>query len=128
LNPLVREEAWRIAGEAMRNSFHHADARHITVTLHYGARQFRLTVVDDGKGIEAATIEGQQPASHFGLPGMRERAAIIGGQLDVRSVMGRSTEVELRVPGSNAYEAAARTWHWRDAFRRRRAPADNAER
>jgi len=128
LNPLVREEAWRIAGEAMRNSFHHADARHITVTLHYGARQFRLTVVDDGKGIEAATIEGQQPASHFGLPGMRERAAIIGGRLDVRSVMGRSTEVELRVPGSNAYEAAARTWHWRDAFRRKRAPADNAER
>jgi signal transduction histidine kinase/sugar lactone lactonase YvrE len=128
LNPLVREEAWRIAGEAMRNSFHHADARHVTVTLHYGARQFRLTVVDDGKGIEAATIEGQQPASHFGLPGMRERAAIIGGQLDVRSVMGRSTEVELRVPGSNAYEAAARTWHWRDAFRRKRAPADNAER
>jgi len=128
LNPLVREEAWRIAGEAMRNSFHHADARHITVTLHYGARQLRLTIVDDGKGIEAATIEGQQPASHFGLPGMRERAAIIGGQLDVRSVMGRGTEVELRVPGSNAYEAAARTWHWRDAFRRKSAPADNAER
>jgi ligand-binding sensor domain-containing protein/signal transduction histidine kinase len=128
LNPLVREEAWRIAGEAMRNSFHHADARHITVTLHYGARQFRLTIVDDGKGIEAATIEGQQPASHFGLPGMRERAAIIGGQLDVRSVMGRGTEVELRVPGSNAYEAAARTWRWGDAFRRKRAPEDNAER
>src|SRR6185369_3633611 len=92
LNPLVREEAWRIAGEALRNSFHHADARHITVTLHYGARQFRLTIVDDGKGIEAATIEGQQPASHFGLPGMRERAAVIGGQLDVRSATGRGTE------------------------------------
>jgi hypothetical protein len=42
--------------------------------------------------------------------------------------MGRGTEVELRVPGSNAYEAAARTWHWWDAFRRKRAPEDNAER
>lgn len=128
LNPLLREEACRIAGEALRNSFRHADARHITVTLHYGVRQFRLTVVDDGKGIEAATIEGQQPASHFGLPGMRERAAIIGGQLDVRSTMGRGTEVELRVPGRNAYDAAARNWHWWGVFRRERASAENADR
>jgi len=128
LNPLVREEAWRIAGEALRNSFHHADARNITVTLHYGVRQFRLTVADDGKGIEAATIEGQQPVSHFGLPGMRERAVVIGGQLDVRSAIGRGTEVELRVPGSNAYDAAARNWHWWDAFRRERSPAESADR
>ncbi|MEO8807191.1 MAG: two-component regulator propeller domain-containing protein [Burkholderiaceae bacterium] len=126
LNPLLREEAYRIAGEALRNSFHHADARHITVTLHYGVRQFRLTIVDDGKGIEAATIEGQQPVSHFGLPGMRERAVVVGGQLDVRSTIGRGTEVELRVPGRNAYDAAARTGHWWDAFRRERAPAENA--
>jgi ligand-binding sensor domain-containing protein/signal transduction histidine kinase len=128
LNPLLREEACRIAGEALRNSFHHADARHITVTLHYGVRQFRLTVADDGKGIEAATIEGQQPASHFGLPGMRERAAVVGGQLEVRSTIGRGTEVELRVPGRNAYDAAARTRHWWDAFRRERAPTQNADR
>ena len=124
LNPLVRDEAWRIAGEALRNSFRHADAKHITVTLHYGVRQFRLTVVDDGKGIEAATIEGQQPAGHFGLPGMRERAAVIGGELDVRSAIGRGTAVELRVPGRNAYDAAARTWRWREAFRRNRTPAE----
>jgi signal transduction histidine kinase len=128
LNPLVREEAWRIAGEALRNSFRHADARHISVTLQYGVRQFRLTVVDDGKGIEAATVEGQQPASHFGLPGMRERAGIVGGQLDVRSVMGRGTEVELRVPGRNAYETAVRTFHWRNAFRRGLVPAKKADR
>jgi ligand-binding sensor domain-containing protein/signal transduction histidine kinase len=122
LNPLVREESCRIAGEALRNSFRHAGARHITVTLHYGARQFRLTVADDGKGIETATLEGQQPTSHFGLPGMRERAAIIGAQLDVRSTIGGGTEVELRVPGRNAYEATARTGPWwkraRAAFRR----------
>ncbi|MDR7151719.1 ligand-binding sensor domain-containing protein/signal transduction histidine kinase [Hydrogenophaga palleronii] len=126
LNPLAREEACRIAGEALRNSFHHAGARHISVTLQYGARQFRLTVADDGKGIEAATLQGQQPASHFGLPGMRERAAIIGGQLDVRSAIGRGTEVELRVPALKAYEAAARARHWWDAFQR--TPSENADR
>lgn len=128
LNPLAREEAFRIAGEALRNCFHHADARHISITLQYGVRQFRLTVADDGKGIEAATLEGQQPASHFGLPGMRERASIIGGQLDIRSVIGRGTEVELRVPASKAYEAAAGTQHWWEAFRRRRPPAENSDR
>ena len=128
LNPLVRDEAFRIAGEALRNSFHHADARNITVTLDYGVRQFRLTIVDDGKGIEAATIEGQQPASHFGLPGMRERAAIVGGQLDVRSTIGRGTEVELRVPGRNAYDGVAGKRRWWDALRRERAPAENADR
>lgn len=117
LNPLVREEAFRIAGEALRNCFRHADARNITVTLHYGARQFRLTIVDDGKGIDAVTIEGRQPASHFGLPGMRERAAVVGGQLDVRSTMGRGTEVELRVPGANAYDGVPRERHWWDALR-----------
>ncbi|RQP24890.1 sensor histidine kinase [Piscinibacter terrae] len=129
LYPLVREEAWRIAGEALRNSFRHADARQITVTLYYGARQFRVTVVDDGKGIEAATAAGHQPASHFGLPGMRERAAIVGGQLDVRSAIGRGTEVELCVPGRNAYDGAAptRQRHWWDAFRREPARAENPD-
>jgi ligand-binding sensor domain-containing protein/signal transduction histidine kinase len=127
LNPVVREEAYRIAGEALRNSFRHAEARNIRVTLHYGARQFRLTIVDDGKGIQAATIEGQQPAGHYGLPGMRERALAIGGQLDVRRAIGRGTEVELRVPGRNAYDAATGTGHWRDAFRRERAPAEDAD-
>jgi ligand-binding sensor domain-containing protein/signal transduction histidine kinase len=128
LNPLVRDEAWRIAGEALRNSVSHAEARQINVTLRYGAREFRLTVVDDGKGMEAATLEGQQPASHFGLPGMRERAAIIGGQLDVRSEIGRGTEVELRVPGHNAYGATARTRPWWHAFRGPRGLAENADR
>lgn len=128
LNPLAREEAFRIAGEALRNCFHHSAARRITVTLHYDVRQFRLTVADDGKGIEVATLEGQQPASHFGLPGMRERATIIGGQLSIRSAIGRGTEVELRVPASKAYEAAADTPHWWEAFRRGRPPAENSDR
>nr|WP_246312604.1 sensor histidine kinase [Aquabacterium terrae] len=128
LNPVVREEACRIAAEALRNSFHHADARHIAVTLHYGVRQFRLTIVDDGKGIDAATLEGRQPVSHFGLPGMRERAVVIGGQLEVRSANGRGTEVALRVPGRNAYDAAAHTRHWWHALRRERAPSQNADR
>ena len=51
----------------------------------------------------------QQPAGHFGLPGMRERAAIVGGRLDVRSQLGCETEIELRIPADTAYSTSART-------------------
>src|SRR5262245_56608997 len=50
LNPVVRDEAYRIAGEALRNAVKHAQARQITVTIRYEPRQFRLAIRDDGKG------------------------------------------------------------------------------
>ena len=103
LNPLVRDEAFRIAGEALRNALKHARARHVTVTIHYDRRQLRLVIRDDGTGIDAETMARQQVASHFGLPGMRERAAVVNGQLDVRSEPGAGTEIELRVPPRTAY-------------------------
>jgi signal transduction histidine kinase len=108
LNPVVREEAYRIAGEALRNAVKHAQARKIAVTIHYEARQFRVVICDDGKGIDAVTLQQQQPAGHFGLPGIRERAAIVRGQLDVRSQLGAGTEIELRVPGRIAYRRSTR--------------------
>ena len=81
LNPVVRDEAYRIAGEALRNAFRHAQARHITVEILYDNRQFRLRVRDDGKGIDEDIMQ-RQPSRHFGLHGMRERAEIVGGRLD----------------------------------------------
>jgi signal transduction histidine kinase len=103
LNPAVREEAYRIAAEALRNAVKHARARRITVTIHYDPRQLRLVVGDDGKGIDEETIQRQELPGHFGLPGMRERAAIVKGTLDVRSAPGGGTEIELRVPAAIAY-------------------------
>jgi signal transduction histidine kinase len=112
LNPLVREEAYRIASEALRNAFKHAQPRRITVTIHYDARQLRLTVRDDGQGIDSVTIERQPPAGHFGLRGMRERAAIVKGRLDVRSEPGVGTEIELKIPATIAYAASAGSSWW----------------
>jgi signal transduction histidine kinase len=112
LNPVVRDEAFRIAGEALRNAVKHAQARHVVITIHYEAWQLRLAVHDDGKGIDAETMARQQAAGHFGLPGMRERAAIVKGQLEVRSAIGAGTEIELRVPAAIAYGKAARAWRW----------------
>jgi signal transduction histidine kinase len=107
LSPAVRDEAYRIAGEALRNAFRHARARRITVELQYDKRQFRLRVRDDGKGFDEEDIQ-LQPAGHFGLPGMRERAEDVGGRLEVRSRVDSGTEVELSIPGNIAYGGSAR--------------------
>jgi signal transduction histidine kinase/ligand-binding sensor domain-containing protein len=107
LNPLVRDEAYRIASEALRNAFRHAQARAITVHIRYDKRQFRLRVSDDGKGMDQETII-HQPAKHFGLPGMRERAEIVGGHLELWTKLDSGTQVELSIPGSIAYDGSAR--------------------
>src|SRR5262249_31358161 len=112
LNPVVRDEAYRIAGEALRNAMKHAQARRVTVTIHYEPRQLRLVIHDYGKGIEAETLARQRVEGHFGLPGMRERAGIVNGQFHVRSTIGAGTEIELRVPAAVAYGASARNPWW----------------
>src|SRR6185295_6309656 len=107
LHPILRDDIYRIAGEALRNSFRHAHARRIEVEITYDDRQFRLQVRDDGKGIDG-TVGADQRRGHFGLPGMRERADLIGGRLDVWSEVGVGTEIDLTIPAATAY-AAART-------------------
>jgi signal transduction histidine kinase len=112
LNPVVRDEAYRIAGEALRNAFRHARARRITVAIRYDKRQFRLLVRDDGKGLDEEAVKRAAAAEHFGLPGMRERAEVVGGRLEVRSRLDSGTEVELSVPGAIAYGASTRRSWW----------------
>jgi len=108
LHPILRDEIYRIAAEALRNAFNHAEARQIEVEIRYDNQQFRLRVRDDGKGMDTAVLSGQEPEGHFGLPGMRERARLIGGKLVILSKVGAGTEVELIVPASSAYTAARR--------------------
>ena len=108
LHPILRDEIYRIAGEALRNAFRHAQAQHLEVEIRYDDHQFQLHVRDDGKGMDAALVSGHEPAGHFGLNGMRERAKLIGGDLTVWSEVDAGTEVELRVPASIAYTASRR--------------------
>jgi signal transduction histidine kinase len=105
LHPILRDDIYRIAGEALRNSFRHAHARRIEVEMTYDDRQFRLQVRDDGKGIDRA-VQADQRRGHFGLPGMRERAELAGGRLDVWSEVGVGTEIDLTIPAGKAYAAA----------------------
>jgi signal transduction histidine kinase/ligand-binding sensor domain-containing protein len=103
LHPILRDEIYKIAAEALRNAFHHARAKQVEVELRYDDAQFRLRVRDDGKGIDPGLISSQGIEGHYGLRGMRERAALIQGKLVVWSELDAGTEVELSVPASAAY-------------------------
>jgi signal transduction histidine kinase len=111
VHPILRDDVYRIAREALRNAFHHAQATRIEVEITYREPFLRLRIRDDGKGIDPKLLdEGRD--GHWGLPGMRERAQQIGAQFDMWSKAGAGTEVELRVPGSIAYATSSvRWWH-----------------
>jgi len=104
LHPLVRDDIHRIAREALRNAFRHAQADRIEAEVTYGARELRVRIRDDGKGIDPQHLSGGR-ARHWGLASMRERAVQIGAHLDLWSDAGAGTELELRVPGAIAYVA-----------------------
>jgi signal transduction histidine kinase len=87
----------------LRNAFRHAQARHIEVEIQYDPRQFRLRVVDNGKGIDPAVLNAGGRAGHHGLPGLKERAELAGGKLSVWSKPDSGTEIEVTIPGSIAY-------------------------
>jgi signal transduction histidine kinase/ligand-binding sensor domain-containing protein len=111
LHPIVRDEIYKIAAEALRNAFRHADPGRIEVDIRYEDAQFRLHVRDDGKGIDPEVLTNQGREGHYGLRGMSERAALIGGKLAVWSEVGGGTELELRLPGSIVYATSTkRSW------------------
>lgn len=107
LHPILRDEVYRIAGEAMRNAFRHAKAKQIEVEIRYDEGQLRVRVRDDGKGIDAKYLNDDERPGHYGLRGMRERAKLLGGKLAVWSELDSGTEVELLIPASRAYEKSA---------------------
>jgi len=113
LHPILRDEVYRIAGEAMRNAFKHAQAQRIEVEIRYDERQFRLRVRDDGKGIDSKLLNDDERPGHYGMRGMRERAKLLGGKLAVWSERDSGTELELRISASHAYEGSSvprRSW------------------
>ena len=107
LPPIVQDEVYRIAGEALRNAFRHAHASRIEVELRYDQRRFRLRVRDDGKGIDTDAARGRTYDGHYGIAGMHERAKLVGGTLSVWSEVHSGTEMELTIPASVAYSKSA---------------------
>jgi ligand-binding sensor domain-containing protein/signal transduction histidine kinase len=110
LHPIVRDEVYRIGYEAIRNACRHSEGSRLEVELNY-AHDFALRVTDNGKGIEPSVAEQGKPG-HFGLQGMRERTARIGGKLTLATSATTGTDIRLVIPGRIIF---------RDAHRRRGA-------
>ena len=91
----VEREVLRIAQEALNNVMRHAGATKTNVDLHYSDEALLLTIEDNGVGFgmdAVAKLDG-----HFGLVGMKERAAVIGAVLEIRSEVGAGSVVSLRI-------------------------------
>jgi signal transduction histidine kinase len=103
LSPDVELNLFRIAQEALINVQRHAGADTVHVQLDYGHAHVRLAVEDDGAGLPELAIGSPDDAKDgrhgFGLTGMRERAALLGGRLIVTSQPGQGTRIEVIVPG-----------------------------
>ncbi len=105
LRPIARDEIYRIANEAIRNASAHSGATQLWVEITYRAN-FQLDIRDNGHGI-ADTYLLQGRPGHYGLTGMQERAASVGGKLHIRS-SPEGTTVSVVIPGRDVYEHAFR--------------------
>jgi signal transduction histidine kinase len=102
LNPAVRDDVYRIGREGLVNAFRHSGAMAVEIEIEYAPSELRLFVRDDGQGIDPQIARTGTPG-HWGIAGMKERAARIGGSLTIRSRAAAGTEIELRVPGRAAF-------------------------
>lgn len=107
LSSATKHHLLRIAQEAITNAVRHAAARTIAITLAYGATDVTLSVCDDGNGfVPSQVLAGG--IGHFGLRGLRGRAAKIGGELHIESAPGHGTTVRVTVQTSAPAYACTR--------------------
>ena len=110
IHPLIRDEIYRIGREALMNAVRHAEARNIQVELDYEPTRLRLSVRDDGRGIDPEVLRSGRDG-HWGLSGMRERAERIGARLRISNRDGSGTEVEMSIPAHIAFQAQSLEAH-----------------
>jgi signal transduction histidine kinase len=94
--PSTQEALYRVAQECLLNIAKHSSAKRVKVSLRIADSMIKLSVTDDGSG-----FSGEGAASKpftFGLTGMRERAALLGGKLETTSAPGKGVTVKLELP------------------------------
>ena len=97
LPPEIEREVYHIGREALSNAFCHSGAKNVVLEVEYHEEQLSMRIRDNGLGMDPQIIEKGREG-HWGLAGMRERAARIGGALNISSRLGAGTEIELTVP------------------------------
>lgn len=101
----VQDELVAIAREAISNALHHSGSPTLSVLISYDASCFSLEVRDQGKGLDDAVRQTGRRERHWGLTGMRERAAKISARLEIHSTAGVGTRVVVTLPGRLAYQS-----------------------
>jgi ligand-binding sensor domain-containing protein/signal transduction histidine kinase len=109
LHPILRDEVYRIASEAIRNAFRHSGAQRIEIEINYEDRQLGVSILDNGRGIDPKVLDRGGREGHYGLTGMHERAKLAGGKLTAWSKPGSGTKIELIIPGTRAYIRSSST-------------------
>ena len=107
-DPVVRDEVYRMGYEAIRNACIHSGGSRLEVELHY-AQALTMRVADNGVGMDPAVADRGKDG-HFGLQGMRERAARIGATLRVASSADTGTEIVVTVPGRVIFRQQSRSF------------------
>ena len=107
LHPVVRDEVYRIGYEAIRNACTHSEGSRLEVELTY-THDLIVRVADNGVGMDPS-IAAAGKAGHFGLQGMRERAARLGAKLTMTGSADSGTEILLTVPGRIIFRTPAVT-------------------
>lgn len=106
----VKIALFRVAQEALTNIIKYADAEHAWVRLNYADQEVRLQIEDNGRGFDMEA-QANSARSQWGLLGMQERAALLGGRFDLYAVAGQGTRVQVVIPYQQVFEeyaAAAR--------------------
>ncbi len=104
LSLAIEQGVYRIAQETLENVVRHSEAKSIVFRLEQTRESLFLTISDDGLGIDNAFLQQPGPGSQdgLGLRGMKERAALIGGTLEITRREGQGTLIQLKVPISSA--------------------------
>jgi signal transduction histidine kinase len=92
---VIETTVYRVVQEALTNVAKHARATHVSLLAERRANELRIIVEDDGRGFDARPAYDPR---QLGLNGMRERAALVGGEVQIESSPGRGTTVFLTIP------------------------------
>jgi signal transduction histidine kinase len=99
LLPEIEVNVYRMAQESLNNVAKYAEAKSVEILLSTTEKELSLIVEDDGKGFDpAAANERQGGDGGLGIRGMHERAALLGGSLEIESTPGHGTSVYIRIP------------------------------
>ena len=101
LPPETETHLYRIMQESLNNIIKHAQATNVNVLLEWNKAGVNLIVEDNGKGFTPSDNRNRKAGDGLGLIGMRERALLIGGDVQIESSPGMGTTLFIRVPQNN---------------------------